>query len=242
MRAARSRREYVHQFARLLRLGSAMSLSRTVAYYGGTDKRDHGYVSAYSALLRTRRYRSNRLLEIGVGGWSLEEGYSGERPGGSLRVWRDYLPRSVIVGLDIEEKRVRLGPRVRFVRGDQTDPVALAKAVDALGGTPDIVIDDGSHFAGHAIATFDVLFGQMAPGSLYVVEDLSTSYWPHWGGGLDLPADSAVSMAQRLVNLVQARDPTFGGRWPDWGPKPSFERSDVAELHVFPGMFAVVKA
>jgi len=66
-----------------------------------------------------------------------------------LRMWRDYLIRSRIVGIDIKEKRCPgLGRRVELVRADQSG--VLSAMVDACRH-PDIVIDDGSHVGDHII-------------------------------------------------------------------------------------------
>jgi len=125
-----------------------LPLGTTVRLYGNTDKAVRGYPRYYVHHFRGFRWRRNRVLEIGVGG------YASAAPSGSLRIWRDYLPRSTIVGIDIHDKDVRLGKRVHFCRGDQTSREVFDRALEALGGAPDIVIDDGSHLDAHAIASF----------------------------------------------------------------------------------------
>jgi hypothetical protein len=217
------------------RLGALMPLSMTVRMYKGTDKWLHGYVPWYERHIGPRRWRRNRILEIGVGG------YQKSQPGGSLRVWRDYFPLSKIAGMDIHPKTVDLGSRVSFVQGDQVSTVDLNRATAALGGSPNIVIDDGSHYVGHAIASFEHLFPTMPRGSIYVVEDMSTSYWEDFGGAVEPPGTTAVGMAMELVHSVQAGDTTFVRR-PKWGPTPEFKRTDVAAIHVYPGIFFVEKA
>jgi hypothetical protein len=207
--------------------------------YGDTDKRSHGYVEGYEQHLRRRRLGAHRILEIGVGG------YRDVRPGGSLRIWRDCFPRSRIVGLDISAKQVALGPRVGFVQGDQADPEALDRAVAALGGPPSIVIDDGSHLGDHAERSFAHLFPLMDRGSLYVVEDLHTSYWPKFGGGPSAPNTTAVGFIRTLIDDVQAEDPTF--RWPTVRDQPDHagptaRHADVALLDVRPGIAFIQKA
>src|SRR6476620_10082486 len=129
----RSVRKLAGAAARATRLGLVLPLDATVRLYGSTDKSAHGYTAGYVEHLRRRRWHANRVLEIGVGG------YDARRPGGSLRVWRDHLPRSTIVGLDINDKDVALGARVRFVQGDQAEVADLDRAIEALGGPPDIV-------------------------------------------------------------------------------------------------------
>ena len=123
-------------------LGLANGLSRLIWLYGGTDKLTHDYVRHYERHLGPRRLRRQTVFEIGVGG------YESVEPGGSLAVWRDYLLRSTIVGIDIADKAVVLGDRVRFEQADQSSVDDLARVV-ATHGAPDVVIDDGSHVGGH---------------------------------------------------------------------------------------------
>jgi len=156
-----------------------------------------------------------------------------------LAVWRDYLSRSAIVGLDLHEKDINFGPRVHFVRADQSDPAQLQVAVDRYG-PPTVVIDDGSHIGEHIHASFRHLWPLMPSRSLYVIEDLSTSYQPDYGGGYPVPAVSGVALLQQLVDDVQFLDPVFVQR-PRWASRPAAVHADVAALHVYPGIAFVEK-
>ena len=153
-------KQSVRTWAHAVHAASFLPLGLAVRLYGGTDKLEHAYTAPYSRLFRRVRYRRNRVLEIGVGG------YESRDIGGSLRVWRDYFPRSQIFGLDIHEKDVRLGPRVHFVRGDQSSDENLGRLLAEMDGPPDIVIDDGSHFVGHALVSLACLFPRMRRGSI----------------------------------------------------------------------------
>jgi hypothetical protein len=201
--------------------------------YGGTDKFEHGYIAYYRRVLGTRRFREMTVFEIGVGG------YESTEPGGSLQLWRDYFPRSTIVGLDINEKHVAYGPRVKFVRVDQSSAADL-EAVVAAHGAPDIVIDDGSHVGDHQLASFDCLWPQLRAGGAYVVEDIGTSYEPDFGGGKPAPPGSAIGLAERLLSDVQARDPYFEGENArDTAPVAHYH--DVAAVLTFPGIVFIEK-
>jgi hypothetical protein len=216
------------------RAASLVPLGLAVKLYGGTDKLSHAYTTPYSRHFRRVRYRRNRVLEIGVGGDESRD------IGGSLRIWRDYFPRSQIFGLDIHEKDVRLGPRVRFVRGDQSSDEDLGRLLAQMDGPPNIVIDDGSHFVGHALASLACLFPRMPRGSIYAIEDLHTSYWTDWGGAVPAPESSAVGLVKGLVDAVQDNDPTF-----TWGsdlptPAPHW-LAHLDALHVYPGLVILEK-
>jgi hypothetical protein len=220
-------RTVIQKISPLLRVGVLLPLGATIEAYGGTDKGWHGYAAHYAQHLHGLRHKQNRILEIGV------------FEGASLRVWRDHFPRSTIAGLDLHPREVKLGDRVRVVQGDQANVDDLARTVAALGGPPNIVIDDGSHVARHAEESFRYLFPLMPPRSLYVIEDLHTSYWDDFGGGIPAPDDTAVGFTRRLVDEIQTRDKVFAHTS---GRNPRQEIDEVAALYVYPGIMFVEKA
>jgi hypothetical protein len=150
---------------------------REIALRTGTDKEGvHSYTAAYERHLRHLRDSPIRLLEIGVGGYA-----DPAKGGESLRMWKEYFPRAEIVGIDIHDKAALAEQRIAIVRGDQSDPDFLAR-VGREFGPFDVIIDDGSHYSAHVIASFVGLFPFLADGGIYVVEDLQTSYWETYGG------------------------------------------------------------
>jgi hypothetical protein len=140
----------------------------------GTDKSSahHNYTRIYEELLSSRRDEMRGLLEIGVGGVS----YKGAA-GASLMVWRDWLPRAEIVGID-NDKSVDLdfGPRISIIVGDQTSRGVLEQALAKFDSGVDLVIDDGSHVTRLTIATFEFLWPQLNAGGIYVIEDTQCTY------------------------------------------------------------------
>ena len=40
-----------------------------------------------------------------------------------------------------------------------------------------MIIDDGSHLPSHQLLSLETLWPALAPGGLYIVEDVETSYW-----------------------------------------------------------------
>lgn len=216
-----------------LALGAANQLPLLARAYGDTDKWHHGYMPHYARHFGPHRFRANVVLEIGVGPGA-------ERSGGSLRVWRDYFLRSTIIGMDIDPKSLRLGRRVRFHLGDQADPESLAACCD-IAGVPNVVIDDGSHVGEHQIASFEYLWPRLPSGAIYVIEDLSTSYYPSHGGGVPSPESSGIGLLRRILDDVQACDNTFVRR-PELGQGPTPAFADVAEVSVYPGIGFARKA
>lgn len=231
-------RDLAQRLARKARLGKVLGATNhpdaLAALYGGTDKRAHGYMPHYRRHLGPRRGKRNLVFEIGVGG------YDSSSPGGSLALWRDYLFLSTIVGVDIHWKSAKLGPRVHLVQGDQSDSKSMQSLVTDYG-RPDVIIDDGSHVGEHVIASFTTLWPLVRAGGLYVIEDLSTSYYPSFGGSDPPPARSALGLAQLLLDDVQALDATFF-EMPEWGRRRPAVHDDVMAVHCYPGIVFAEKA
>jgi hypothetical protein len=170
------------RFLRLLARGVTAPQERPglteLAQRHGTDKwgRHHRYTPHYERHLAHLRDRDVRLLEIGVGGYGNDE-YGGA----SLRMWKAFFPRGRIFGIDIEDKSVFEEERIRIFRGSQVDEAFLAGVLAEIG-TPDVIIDDGSHVNAHMVRTFEILFQRLAEDGVYVVEDTQTAYWPRFGG------------------------------------------------------------
>ncbi len=128
------------------------------------------------------------LLEIGV------------QNGGSLQVWKKYLPAgSRIVGIDINPDclQLKLDENTSLHIADGTDQTALDSVLGDL--TFDIIIDDGSHRSDHIISTYKALFPRIKGGGKYIVEDLHASYWSEYGGGFRTKG-SAMEFFKGLVD------------------------------------------
>ena len=65
----------------------------------------------------------------------------------------------------------------------------------------DVIIDDASHRSVDIISTFNACFSRLAPGGLYVIEDLHTSYWESYGGGFR-KSGSALEWFKSLVDAA----------------------------------------
>ena len=116
--------------------------------------------------------------------------------GASLLLWRSYFPHGLIAGIDIDPSPVR-GDRLRTFQGEQQDNTFLAHVLKEIG-TPNIVIDDGSHIGAHLNRGFRVLWPHLAPGGLYVIEDTQTADDPAFGDGPDTSTTLAESLASRI--------------------------------------------
>jgi Methyltransferase domain len=199
-----------------------------------TDKGTQ-YTQVYHRWLAHAREQRMRMLEIGL--------YNG----GSLRMWRDYLPNTVLHGIDIDARTLAYqdevpNSQVRLV--DQGDAGALERFVAELGGNYDFILDDGGHTMVQQIVSFEVLWPQVMPGGVYAIEDLGTSYYVDYGGR-DLRApDTAVDYVKDLadaVNRDHAMHPPGNVQRAVSPIALAKLRRDVASIHFHPGIALVVK-
>ncbi len=152
---------------------------------GTAHPEPHAYTLLYDLLLQPRRQGLRRMMEIGLCAGGPEVGGDPDRPiaaAPSVDMWLRYFPSAVVHGFDISDFSSIRDPRFVFTRGDSGVEADLERA--AGGETFDLVIDDGSHASFHQQLALKVLFPHLAPGGLYIVEDL------HWQSPFyaDLPA------------------------------------------------------
>jgi len=144
------------------------------------------YLPIYQAVLTS----TDKMLEIGV-----------DR-GGSLQMWRDYLPDATIVGVDINPSAAQYDAPERQVHvriGDQTDTTFLAGVLDEFGPF-DTVLDDGGHTPKQMIGSFQYLFPRLKPGGVYLVEDVCANYWTPYR---DQP-ESFIDFTKWLMDAMHA--------------------------------------
>lgn len=199
-----------------------------------TDKGTQ-YTQVYDRWLGHAREQRMRMLEIGL--------YNG----GSFRMWRDYLPNTVLHGIDIDARTLAYqdevaNSEVRLV--DQGDPAALEAFVAELGGNYDFILDDGGHTMLQQIVSFEVLWPQIMPGGIYAIEDLGTSYYLDYGGGDLRDPSTALDYCKDLadaVNRDHAMHPPGQVRTAVSPIALAKMRRDVASVHFHPGIALVVK-
>jgi cephalosporin hydroxylase len=136
--------------------------------------------------------RPIKMLEIGV------------QNGGSLEIWKKYLPQcSIVHGVDIDERcrSLKFSEGIFFHLGNATDGDFMEKEFDDTQF--DVIIDDGSHICEDVIQTFKFLFPRMKSGGCYVVEDIHASYWEEFGGG---GRKGSIEYFKKLIDYGINRD------------------------------------
>lgn len=150
------------------------------------------YLDEWDRLFEIYHDDQINLLEIGI------------QNGGSLEVWAKYFSKAKrIIGCDIDEKCRELkfnDSRISVVVGDANTDECTIEILER-SPTFDIIIDDGSHRSSDIICSFDRYFPHLMDGGLYIVEDLHTSYWKDYEGGLYDP-NSSMSFFKRLADVI----------------------------------------
>jgi len=151
-----------------------MKTIEELAHYYATDKRmqDHGFTKFYEKHFESRRDQKLNICEIGI----LNHPDKVNRPfeGASLLMWRDYFYNSGIIGIDINDHSGLNQEKIRTYIADQGDRTQLKNLFQDK--QVDIIIEDGSHFMHHQQISLGVLFHNLKPGGIFVVEDLHTSH------------------------------------------------------------------
>ena len=150
------------------------------------------YFEIYEQHLARFRDQDIHMLEIGV------------FQGGSLQMWKEFFgPKAHIYGVDINPQcKAFEEEQVRIFIGDQADPAFLQSLKEQIPRV-DILLDDGGHTMQQQITTFNALFEHIADGGIYLCEDLHTSYWPEFGGGLRREG-TFIEFSKRLIDQLHA--------------------------------------
>jgi len=181
------------------------NLNRLAELFGSDKWGSHWYTQHYQRYLSHLRHLPLNILEIGIGGYDDPQG-----GGESLRMWKTYFRNSKIVGIDLHSKRHIAQRRIDVRQLDQTDRDGLISLSNEYGGF-DIVIDDGSHLNADVITTFRILFPILKANGVYAIEDMQTSYWPTFGGGINNEESAMEFIKKRLdgLNYREIPDPCY---------------------------------
>jgi hypothetical protein len=175
------------------------------------------YFPAYERHFSRYMNRPLTFIEIGCGN------------GGSLQLWKRYFgPHAQIVGIDIRpECQVCAEDQIAIRIGDQADQDFLSDVIGEFG-TPDIVLDDGSHVMSHVTTSFRFLYPRISPVGIYMVEDLHTAYWDEYEGGLRRPG-SFIELCKDLLDELNAD-------WSRGALAPSDFTRTTQSMHFYDGM------
>ena len=135
----------------------------------------HHYLPIYENYFSAYLDKNINFLEIGVA------------DGGSLEMWSKYFSKnSKIYGIDINEECKKYeNENIKVFIGDATDSRFLKDNIFTSVNYFDIILDDGSHKMEDIKQSLINLYPKLKVGGLYIIEDLHTSYWPKFNGGIN---------------------------------------------------------
>jgi len=213
-----------------------------IALKTGTDKSSsfHNYCKYYERHFESRRLDPITLIEIGV--------YHGQ----SIKMWREYFPNATIIGVDIDpryETTFTQDDKTKFVLGDATKKEVFEKIVKDFG-TPDIVIDDGSHIMSDMKNAFELIYPYLNDNGVYCIEDLGVC---GKGGRRNFYRPGDISMLDHLgtkvmedLNLCKKdwtcsnKDKKLDMLKNSTPPLSVFEKT-VYEMHLYTGLAIICK-
>ena len=135
----------------------------------------HTYTRVYADLFSSIKEEELTIFECGIGTnnplFASSMGVNG-KPGASLRVWRDYFPKSTIYGADIDSSILFSEDRIFTGYMDQTNPESIKSFWEKYDIYPNIIIDDGLHRYSAGITLFEASFNRVPSGGIYVIEDV----------------------------------------------------------------------
>ncbi|MBZ4191096.1 class I SAM-dependent methyltransferase [Niabella beijingensis] len=142
-------------------------------YSGPLLNKWDSYIDIYDYYFSPYRNKELVFLEIGVA------------HGGSLQFWQQYFGDKIkIYGIDVNPECKKFeSENVKIFIGSQEDPVFLESVKKSIPPI-DILLDDGGHTMKQQVTTFNVLFDHVKSDGIYMCEDLQTSYYKNFGGGL----------------------------------------------------------
>lgn len=138
----------------------------------GTDKQPsmHNFIELYDRHLTPLQDSVHRVLEIGIFN------------GASHKIWKCFFDSAEVYGIDIRQKPwvERLG--IHTYIANQANREDLQKFVNLSGGNFDVIVDDGGHYMDYQQVSLGFLFEHLAPGGIFIIEDVHTSIPAYYEG------------------------------------------------------------
>ncbi|MDR0913518.1 MAG: class I SAM-dependent methyltransferase [Methanobrevibacter sp.] len=184
------------------------------------DKWEH-YFDIYHKHFKKFRNNEVTVLEFGV------------FKGGSLQMWKDYFGKKArIIGVDINPECEKLTEdQIEVYIGDQENRDFLKSLMKKIGPV-DVVIEDGGHQMKQQIHTFEEVFPHVKQDGVFLIEDLHTSYWEDYEGGLKKEG-TFIEYAKNLIDSINAH----------WTPEVEINSytKTVSSMHIYPSIIVFDK-
>jgi hypothetical protein len=139
----------------------------------------HNYADVYSELFQHSRKSVAKVFECGIGTndeMILSNMTSIATPGGSLRAWRDYFPKAIIYGADIDPKVLFTEDRILTDYINQLDSESIKNYFSKFDKNSfDLMIDDGLHTFEANTSLLEISFEYLSEQGTYIIEDVRCS-------------------------------------------------------------------
>jgi len=153
----------------------------------------HHYFDIYDRHFFKYKNTNPTILEIGT--------YYG---GGSEMLNYYFENKCNIVTIDVDIPLdftvMKKHENIKFFQGNQTDIVFLNELKSKYNSF-DIIIDDGGHSMKDQIISFKNLYYHLSDNGTYLIEDVHTSYWPSYGGGVE-KSNTFIEFTKKLIDRL----------------------------------------
>ena len=167
-----------------------------------TDKNtSHSYIDTYEILFSSKKNNPNNILEIGIGEPKLNKDH-----GGSIKLWHDYFPNSIIYGLDIinineVNEDIVLKDRIKLLTSIDAYNIKFIKETFIDNDIKfDILIDDGPHTLESMIFFIKNYINILNKNGILVIEDIPNIEW------IDILKDSTPDEYKDKIEVVDLRN------------------------------------
>ena len=143
------------------------------------NKVRHTYTKVYYELLKNIRNNNLRIFELGIGtkdkniknNMNFTNNYNS---GNSLRMWKKFLPNSLIYGADIDKTILFEEDRIQtyYCNVLELDTIKSMWQNKELIENFDLIIDDGLHELNANINLFENSYFKLKKSGIYIIEDI----------------------------------------------------------------------
>lgn len=128
----------------------------------------------------------------------------GTNDGGGVEMFNYYFDgKCDIITFDINNRGKTLEEKyknIKFLQGSQTD-IDFLNIIKQQVLKYDIIIDDGGHSMEQQITAFKELYYHLSDNGVYLIEDVHTSYWPDYLGGVG-KNNTFIEFTKKLIDKL----------------------------------------
>jgi len=140
----------------------------------------HNYTDFYSKIFDHSRQHVRNILECGIGSNNPDipsNMGTNYKPGGSLKMWKEYFCNAEIHGADIDRNILFTEERIKTFYVDQLNEDSIKKMWTKINKKNfDLIIDDGLHTFEAGTIFFKNSIEYLSENGIFIIEDVDPSY------------------------------------------------------------------